>query len=113
MTLEDWIKKYEAKTEPFFIPEGFSCWFEPDKGFFLWKKTGEAFEVDACCTNDIKFLLKRMNAMARRINCKILITQTLHNPKAFARLMKAQVNLSLSGIRDNGRMYWVFMKGVV
>ena len=113
MELDQWIKKYEAKTEPFFIPDGFSLWFEPDKGFFLWRKIDKAFCIDAFCTNDIRYLQQKANDIGKFMGCTFLSTQTLHNPAAFRRLTKADLNLALSGVRSNGRMYWVFEKTIV
>lgn len=113
MELKDWIIKYEKKTEKFSIPQGFVLYFEPDKGFFLYAKIGESFEIDATCTNDIHYFAAVANRMAKQRSCQFVRTQTFHDPAAYMRLTKADINISLSGVRSNNRMYWVFEKKVV
>jgi hypothetical protein len=51
--------------------------------------------------------------MAKARGCKILRTATYRNPSAYMRLTKATPNLALSGIRANGKMYWIFEKVVI
>jgi len=113
MLLKEWMEKYEAKAEPFSIPDGFVLYFEPNKGFFLWRKIDKAFCIDAFCTNDIHGLQQTANDMGKDLGCTFLSTQTLHNPLAFQRLTKATLNRKLSGVRSNGIMYWVFEKSIV
>ncbi|WP_110953040.1 hypothetical protein [Anaerosinus massiliensis] len=113
MTLDDWIKRYEKKAEKFSLIPGFSIYYEPDKGFFCYKITGNVFEVDHTCTNDVKHLVTVAQYKAKKHNCKVIVTQTLHDPAVFMRLLKWNIRIDLSGIRDNGKMYWVFEKEVI
>ena len=113
MILDDWIKKYEKKAEPFSIPSGFVLWFEPNKGFFLYAKNGDYLEIDATCTTDIKAIMAVANAKAKIYGCRFLRTQTHRDPIAYMRLTGATPDFGLSGHRDNGLMYWVFWKEVV
>lgn len=113
MQLNDWIKKYEKKAEKFKVLPGFSIYYEPDKGFFCWKVIGNVFEVDHTCTNDVQHFYKVANDMAKEQGCILMRTQTFHNPSAYMRLSKARLNLELSGVRPNGKMYWVFEKEVI
>jgi hypothetical protein len=112
MELNEWIKKYEKKAERFSIPDGFLLHYEPDKGFFLYKKLDKAFIIDACSTNNIHWAQQKANDMAKERGCTFLSTQTHRDPAAYMRLTKAEINLSLSGVRKNGLMYWVFEKAV-
>jgi hypothetical protein len=50
--------------------------------------------------------------MAKERGCKILRTATYRNPVAYMRLTKATPNIALSGIRPNGKFYWIFDKNV-
>ncbi len=113
MELMDWIKKYEKKAERFAVPNGFALFFEPDKGFFLYKVQGDVFHIDATCTNDFHYMLRTVNAMAKARGCTLLVTQTHRDPVAYMRLSKAQINYHLSGIRSNGLFYYVFVKEVI
>jgi len=113
MELNKWIEKYERKAEEFIVLPGFSLYFEPDKGFFLYAKIGNVFEVDATCTNDIHCFFDIANRMAKERGCTFMRTQTLHDPAAYMRLTKADINIALSGIRSNGKMYWVFERRVI
>lgn len=113
MTLQQWINKYERKAESYVVIPGFSLYFEPNKGFFLYAKIGDAFEIDATCTNDIHHFADVANKMAKQRGCRFIRTQTFHDPAAYMRLTKADINISLSGVRSNGRMYWVFEKKVI
>lgn len=113
MTLQEWKSKYEKEAEEFILLPGFTIYYEPDKGFFCWKKTGDYFEIDHTCTNNIRYIFNVMNDIAKNIGCKIIITSTKHDPAAFMRLLKCTPNIELSGIRPNGHMYWVMERRVV
>jgi hypothetical protein len=110
--LAAWRKKYEEKAEKLIILPGFQLYYKPDKGFFYWAKTGHALEIDHTCTNDFKWAEQKAAELAREHNCSILRTSTHRDPAAYTRLTKAKINLSLSGIRPNGKFYWVFEKSI-
>jgi len=113
LTLQQWITKYEQKAEKFTLLSGFVIYFEPEHGFFCWKVTGNAFEIDHTCTNNIHWVHNKCMEMARWHGCKLLRTATMHNPAAYMRLIKVTPNIVLSGIRPNGKFYWIFEKGVI
>ena len=110
MTLPEWITRYTARAEPFLPPAGYLTYYEPTQGFFLWRVFGNVFDIDAVCTNDWKKMYEVMNEMAKVRGCKILRTVTFHKPASFMRMLKTTPNLSLSGIRSNGKMYWCMEK---
>jgi hypothetical protein len=112
MKLEDWIAKYEQEAEKLIILPGFSCYYEPDKGFFYWHVWQNVFEVDHTCTNDIAHMFQVANDMAKLRGCTLMRTATKRDPVAYMRLTKAKPNLTFSGIRPNGRFYWVFERQV-
>lgn len=112
MTLDEWIKKYEQKSEEFHLLPGFVIYFEPDKGFFCWHVWRDVFEVDHTCTNDVMHMFDVANTMAKKRGCSLMRTATKRDPAAYMRLTKAKINVPLSGIRPNGEFYWVFEKGV-
>jgi len=107
MTLTEWITLYESRAEPFIPLPNFLTYFSPDKGFFLWKVTGDAFEIDHTCTSDAHHMNKIANEMAKIRGCRLIRTATFRDPAAYMRFMKCVPNLSLSGIRPNGKFYWV------
>jgi hypothetical protein len=113
MTFDEWKAKYEQKAEKLIVIPGFQCYFEPDKGFFYWHQFGDVFEIDHTCTNDHKWLMNKLMEMAKVRGCKLLRTQTLHDPAVFTRLFKGRIRLDLSGIRQNGKMYWTFERAVI
>lgn len=108
MELYDWVKKYEDKAEKLIILPGFSIYFEPDKGFFYWKVANGVFEVDHTCTNDVHYFFEVANEMAKKRGCKLMRTATFRDPTAYMRLTKATPNFAYSGIRPNGKFYWIF-----
>lgn len=112
MTLDEWIKKYEQEAEEFIKLPGFLTYYEPDKGFFCWAVVGDAFEIDHTCTNDGKWAYNTAYAMAKKRRCKILRTATFRDPAAYMRLFKCTPNLAISGIKPNGKFYWIFEKEV-
>lgn len=112
MQLSDWIKKYEAKAEKLIPLPGFAIYFEPEKGFFYWAVKDGVFEIDHTCTDDIMWAYKTAYSMAKKRLCKLLRTSTFRDPAAYMRLTKGTPNLALSGIRPNGKFYWVFQKEV-
>lgn len=111
--MDYWIKKYESKTEPFSIPNGFSTFFNPDKGFFLYKAVGLILHIDATSTNDIKYMLREMNRIAKENGCKVYAAQTMRNPVAFMKLTGSNPCFDLAGTRANGKFYWVFARKVI
>jgi hypothetical protein len=113
MTFDEWKAKYEQKAEKLIVIPGFQCYFEPDKGFFYWHQFGDVFEIDHTCTDDFRHMVQVANNMAKERGCKIMRTATFRNPAVYMRFMKATPNLSLSGIRPNGKMYWIFEKVVI
>lgn len=113
MTLEQWIAKYEQKAEKFILLPGFTIYYKPEKGFFCWRKTGDVLEIDHTCTNDHNWAETEAILIAKKHHCKLICTQTFCDPAAYMRLTKAKINISLSGIRPNGKMYWVFEKEVL
>lgn len=112
MKLEDWITKYEKEAEKFELLLGFSVYYEPDKGFICWRAFKNILEIDHTCTNDIKWADAKCVELAKQHHCNILRTATKRNPSAYMRFTKATPNLSLSGVRPNGFMYWVFERPV-
>jgi hypothetical protein len=110
ITLQDWITKYEQEAEKLIIIPGFQCHYEPDKGFFYWAVVGDVFEIDHTCTNDITWAHDTAMQMAKVRLCRLLRTATHRNPAAYMRLTKGTPNLQFSGIRPNGKFYWVFDK---
>jgi hypothetical protein len=56
--------------------------------------------------------MERAAMAAREMNCIKLRTQTLHDPAAYMRLTGAKPRIDLSGVRNNGKFYWVFEKEV-
>ncbi len=113
MTREEWIKKYEAKAEKFNLLPGFSIYFEPDKGFFCWHVWRDVLEVDHTCTNDIMYMVGVANNIAKMYKCNLMRTCTCRDPVAYAKLNKgSQINLPLSCVKANGKMYWTFEREV-
>lgn len=113
MTFEQWVTKYEQKAEKYILLPGFSIYFEPDKGFFCWNVFRDVFEIDHTCTNDIKWAYGKCLEMAKQRNCILLRTATNRSPGSYMRLTKGIPNLSLSGVRANGKMYWIFEGRVI
>jgi len=113
MKIEEWIAKYEKEAEKFELLPGFSIYFESDKGFFCWGTRQGVFEVDHCCTTDAKYMNDKANDMAKEMHCHTLRTATSRKPATYMRFMKCTPNLSLSGIRPNKKMYWVFERKVI
>lgn len=113
MTLNDWIAKYEQKAEKFVLLPGFSIHFEPDKGFFCWRVWQNVFEIDHTCTDDHAWAYNMVMQMAKERGCRLLRTATFRNPAAYMRLFKGTPNLALSGLRPNGKFYWIFEKEVI
>lgn len=111
-TLNDWVKKYEAKAEKLDILPGFSLDYVPGKGFMCWKVIGRVFEIGHTCTNDVKFFENRAIEAAKEMGCVKIRTQTFRDPVAYRRLTGAIIRWDLSGVRPNGKMYWVFDKEV-
>ena len=112
MTLPEYIHRYEARAERFSLLPTFQIHFESEQGFFCWAKFGPVFEVDHVCTNNARYFYDVANEMAKVRGCVTLRTQTFHNPASFMRLLKCTPNLTLSGVRPNGRMYWTMEKKV-
>lgn len=113
MKLSDWVAKYEKKAEKLITLPGFQCYYETDKGFFYWKVFGDVFEIDHTCTNDVMYFIKVANDMAKKRGCKLMRTATFRDPAAYMRLTKNKPNISLSGIRPNGKFYWIFERDVI
>lgn len=113
MNLKKWIDKYEKEAEEFNLLPGFSIYFKPGKGFFCWKLFGSIIEIDHTCTNDIKDIDNTIVQIAKENDCKIIRTSTARNPAAYMRLTKATPNIALSGIRPNGKFYWIFERKVI
>ena len=113
MKLQQWITKYEQEAEEFNLLPGFSIYFEPDKGFFCWHVFGGILEIDHTCTNDIQFMNNAANKIAKEHHCRILRTATFRNPAAYMRLQKVKLNLPLSGLRPNGKFYWIFEREAI
>lgn len=109
MTLDEWITKYEDKAEKYIRLPGFHLYFEPDKGFFLWRVIGDVFEVEDCCTNDFRYFTEVSNSIAKGYGCRTMRTCNTRNPVAFWRMYGyPSINWSLSGIRPNGKFYMVY-----
>lgn len=113
MTLYYWITKYEQKAEKFILLPGFTLYCNPEKGFFCWRVFGDVLEIDHTCTNDHKWAEREAALIAKKHHCKLIRTQTFRDPASYMRLTKAKINISLSGIRPNRKMYWVFEKEVL
>ena len=113
MKLSEWITKYEEKAEKFELLPGFSIYYEPDKGFFCWNVWRDVFEIDHCCTNDIKWADSKCVELAKQHHCKILRTAVKRDPSAYMRMTKATPNITLSGVRPNGEFYWIFERTVI
>jgi hypothetical protein len=113
MTLQEWIIKYQDEAEEFIKLPGFSIYYEPDNGFFCWRACNGVLEVDHCCTNDAIYMNNKAIEFAKQMLSKTLRTATNRNPATYMRFMKCAPNLSLSGIRPNGKMYWVFERKVI
>lgn len=112
MTIEEWIARYERKAEKFSIPTGFQLFFSQEKGFFLWRAQDGVLGISHTSTNDIHFMLGEMMEIAKRNNCTLLRTATIHNPASFMRLMGSHLNLERSDWH-NGRFYWFMEKEVI
>lgn len=112
MTKEQWIAKYEQKAEPFSMTPGYNLWFRANKGFFLWKAQDGVLGISHTSTNDIQFMLGKMMEIAKRNNCTLLRTATIHNPASFMRLMGSHLNLERSDWH-NGRFYWFMEREVI
>ena len=113
MTLQQWITKYEQKSEKFILLPGFTIFYNPERGFFCWRVFENVFEIDHTCTNDIYYCYQTANDLAKKHHCQLIRTQTFRDPASYMRLTKSKINLSLSGIRPNEKMYWVFEKEVL
>jgi hypothetical protein len=113
ITLAQWIKKYEEKAEEYKLLPGFTVYYDPDKGFFCWRAWQDVFEVDHSCTNDYRYFNEVANNIAKMYRCNIMRTATYRDPVAYWRLQRGSgINFALSGIRPNGKFYWVFEKEV-
>ncbi|WP_094603466.1 hypothetical protein SPSIL_015240 [Sporomusa silvacetica DSM 10669] len=112
MTLQQWITKYEKEAEKFILLPGFVIYYEPEHGFFCWKVTGNSFEIDHTCTDNIHWAHNKCMKMAKERGCKLLRTATTHDPAAYMRLTKGTPNIALSSVKPNGKMYWIFEQKV-
>lgn len=112
MTMSAWIKKYEAKAEPYHKARGYTLRFDADNGFFLWRVFGDVLDISHTSTRDIRWMMRTAEVIAREHGCKMLRTRTLHNPAAFVRLTGAFLDLNLSYVYPNGIFYWTVDKEV-
>lgn len=115
MTMQEWIKKYEAKANPVHF-EGWTVHYEEDKGFLAWKKYGEALIMGDCC-GDFAWIHDYCMEKARENGCRVLATFTKRNPRAFIRkayMMGYNVHFDVSGSRyhPNGKWYWLMTEAV-
>jgi hypothetical protein len=108
MTLKKWIARYEAKTEPYKLEDGYKLYYEPDNGFITYKVEGDYLILDHCCVDHMDWA----HAIARKIalehGCHYIWTQTMRNPVAFCRHSHGHLRVDQSGYRHNGIFYWVF-----
>ena len=111
-TFQEWASYYERRAEPLEVPPGFSLLFEPENGFMYYRIEGDAVLVDHTATHDMDYWHERARKIARANGCHYVVTQTLRCPKAYARKSKAHLDLPRSGVRANGRFYWVFVEEV-
>ncbi|WP_196592416.1 hypothetical protein [Pectinatus frisingensis] len=108
MQLRDWIKKYAKEAEPFNLADGFKIHFEQDKGFICYRVKDDIFEIDHTCTTDIRYFRDMSFRLTKELGCHTLRVMTMRNPASYVRVTKTHLNLKLSGIRPNGKWYWVF-----
>ena len=108
MTLNDWIARYEAKTEPFKLEDGYRLHYEPDNGFVTYKAAGDYLILDHCCSDSMDWIHDTSRKLAIKSGCHFLWTQTMRNPVAFCRHSHAHLDVEQSGYRRNGIFYWVF-----
>lgn len=112
MTFQEWASYYERRAEPLEKPPGYSLLFEPENGFMYYRIEGDAVLVDHTATHDMDYWHERARKIARANGKRYVVTQTIRCPKAYARKSKAHLDLLRSGVRANGRFYWVFVEEV-
>lgn len=106
MKMQEWVLKYEAKAEPFALEDGFQLFLDESKGFLCWKVVGNVLVIDHCSTDDIAWVHEKIREIGREHGCRVAITYTFRNPRAYVRLAGAHIDLSESKWMKNGRFYW-------
>ena len=116
MTFEEYVKIYEKKAEPYTLEPGYTLYFDENHGFITYKKMKDTLLVDHCCSiNDLPWMIKKAQEIAKEQGCIYLATQTCRSARAYIRrgapsVMKEwHLDLSLSGYRKNGKFYWCFI----
>lgn len=108
MKMQGWVRKYEAKAEPFILEDGFQVFFDEGKGFLCWKVEWDVLYIDHTSTNDQAWMHEKIRDIGREHGCRMAMTYTFRNPKAYVRLTGAHLSLKDSKHMKNGKFYWAF-----
>lgn len=112
-TLQEWEKKYAAKTgETAVLAQDYQLAFDEEHGFVMWKNNGKYFDIDHVSTDNLEGWLIKLAPLASSLDCATFRALTRRNPAAFMRLLKCKVNPALSMTRRNGNFYWAIEKNV-
>lgn len=108
MSISDWIKKYEGKTEPFIIQEGEELYFTPEHGFIVWRMIGDTLYIDHTSTDDVRWAREKCREIGKAHGATRMFTFTLRNPRAFQKITGAHFAPQESRTLANGVFYWAF-----
>lgn len=99
----EWVNWFELKGGyRFYLPPYFNLEFNENKGFVIWQKVGNYFELNQCATRDgHSYWYDWCMNKAKELGCIKGMTRTYRNPKAFARLFKGKVVGKELDIYDN------------
>ena len=108
MKMQEWVLKYEAKAEPFALEDGFQLFLDESKGFLCWKVVDDVLYIDHTSTDDQAWMHEKIRELGKEHGCRMALTYTFRDPRAYVRLTGAHVDLSESRWMRNGRFYWAF-----
>ena len=104
----EWVRRYESRTEPYGLEPGFTLYFEPDNGFLTYAVLGDCLVLDHTCCERMDWAHAIAKRLATENRCHFIVTQTMRNPAAFCRHSHGHLDIEKSGYRKNGIWYWVF-----
>ena len=121
MKMEEWLKRYEDKAEPWKLGEGYRMFFDEEKGlidYAIAEDDGErAFIIGNCSTKDMAWFYSWCKAKAEEEGCTVMYTSTMRNPKAYVRKAwsfgaRPHLDIKRSGKHPNGKFYWIFTERI-